>query len=386
MSLVSQLHSGGLGHWCADVLTNTAPLATQVQAAVRNVDPVRPTGDVDVDHWAVIGSAFSQRLCFATSLEPPYAAYFGAVHAGLLGAPALDQVHLAWPTHRNLPTEVPAAEFRPTTHGWLDVATEGTGWTTPTGPGRSDEFLLVFTRWLVDYLTDHALPGAIADTRDAEKEIARACWVLAGLENAYRGSAIPPDLANELRQLENLPLDGWPDYIGPALQCVLLGSPTFVTDELVRLVGRLQLSGSLAALRQLAGDPPAGHKLGIAQPTIVTRWAEGDILVGDTLLDVKTVINVKDPQRVARWLWQLLGYAWLDTEDHYGIRNVGLYLARHGVILTWPVDQLAGVLLNATSASRVEATRREFLGYAYDAMQLEGAVPFGAPPQRTRTA
>jgi hypothetical protein len=37
-----------------------------------------------------------------------------------------------------------------------------------------------------------------------------------------------------------------------------------------------------------------------------------------------------DPERVGRWLWQLLGYAWLDTGDRYRIRDVGLYLARYG--------------------------------------------------------
>lgn len=53
MSLVSQLHSGGLGHWCTHALPNTAPLIAEVQGAVCNVDPVRPAGDVDVDHWVV---------------------------------------------------------------------------------------------------------------------------------------------------------------------------------------------------------------------------------------------------------------------------------------------------------------------------------------------
>jgi hypothetical protein len=60
----------------------------------------------------------------------------------------------------------------------------------------------------------------------------------------------------------------------------------------------------------------------------VPHWADGDVIVGDTLLDVKTVITLRDRDRIARWLYQLLGYVWLDsTADLYGIRNVGLYLA-----------------------------------------------------------
>jgi hypothetical protein len=378
MSLVSQLHSGVLGHWCNDVLTGVEPLIGEVWNAARNADPVRPVGEVDVDHWAAIGGAFGQRMCFTASHEPPYAAYFGAVHAGDLGAPAINAVHAAWPTHGHYvaTSGVPASELRPTARGWVDVGAEGTSWTVPTDRGRNDEFLTVFTEWLVNYLAEHAPPGAIADTRAAEEDVARACWVLAGLENAYRGGAIPKGLASELRDLETLPLVGWPAYVDPAIRMVLLATPRLVVDELVRLTGRLQVSGSLARFRDLAGNPPAGHKLGLAQPTFVTRWAEGDVIYGDTLIDVKTVVSIRDRDRIARWLWQILGYAWLDVDDRYGIRNVGLYLARHGVDIVWPVEDLAAALLRGATVTRVRAARDEFLRYAHDAMQIEGAIPF----------
>ncbi len=69
------------------------------------------------------------------------------------------------------------------------------------------------------------------------------------------------------------------------------------------------------------------------------------------LLDVKTVVSVRDPDRVGRWLWQLLSYAWLDTADHYRIRAVGLYLARHGVLLPWRAAELATALLGSPAES-----------------------------------
>jgi hypothetical protein len=387
MSLVSQLHSGVLGHWCNDVLTGVEPLIDDVLTAARAAAPVRPVGEVDVDHWATIGGAFGQRMCFTASHEPPYAAYFGAVHAGNLGAPAVNDVHAAWPTHRRYvaTSGVPASELRPTARGWLDVGAEGTSWTVPTNPGRNDDFLTVFTTWLVDYLAEHSPPGAIADTREAEEDIARACWVLAGLENAYRGGAIPHELASELRDLETLPLNGWPAYIDPAIRMVLLAAPRLAVDELVRLAGRLKVSGSLAHFQELAGNPPPGHQLGLAQPTFVTRWAEGDVIYGDTLIDIKTVISLRDRTRVARWLWQLLGYAWLDADDRYGIRNVGLYLARHGVNIVWPVDDLATALLQGADQTRVRTARDEFLRYAHNVMGVEGAIPF-AVPQSYRSA
>jgi hypothetical protein len=78
----------------------------------------------------------------------------------------------------------------------------------------------------------------------------------------------------------------------------------------------------------------------------VPHWADGDVIVGSTLLDCKTVITVRNQDRIARWLYQLLGYAWLDSPaDRYGIRSVGLYLARHGVLLTWPLDYFEQTLL-----------------------------------------
>ena len=110
---------------------------------------------------------------------------------------------------------------------------------------------------------------------------------------------------------------------------------------------------------------PAATPAGIAGPVFVEHWADGDLLIptantgtGMTLLDVKTVISVRDPDRVGRWLWQLLGYAWLDRSDRYRIRAVGLYLARHGTLLTWPLDRLAAALLDGADVAGAAATFR----------------------------
>ncbi len=56
----------------------------------------------------------------------------------------------------------------------------------------------------------------------------------------------------------------------------------------------------------------------------------------------------RDPEKVARWLWQLLGFAWLDHArgDRHHITHVGLYFARHGHLTTWTVDDLAVQLLD----------------------------------------
>lgn len=76
------------------------------------------------------------------------------------------------------------------------------------------------------------------------------------------------------------------------------------------------------------------------------------------LLDVKTIISARHPDRVARWLWQLLAYAWLDHADRYRIRAVRLYLARHGALCTWPRDQFAAALLNGRNVASAAAEFR----------------------------
>lgn len=394
MSLVTQLHSGLLGEWCADRLPGVPSLVAEVQAAARTREPVRPTGAVDGDHWAAIGGAFGQRIAFAVSVEPPYSAYLGAASAGLLGGHVLDQLVAAWPTHRLL-APAHASEMRPTPSGWVDLGagTDGPGWgLNPARAGRNDRALGYLNRWLITLLTEHALPGSVADTRDNEILIAKACWALNGLENAYRGGRIPATLLQEFCDLEGM--ESWDYETFPGghrvpreiVDSLLFWAPKDVVAELVALSGRLYCR-PLETLRALAGNPPAGHKLGIAQPTFVPRWAEGDVLVGDTLLDVKTVITLRDTQRVARWLWQLLTYAWLDTADRYRIRNVGLYLARHGVGCTWPIEEFAERLVGVRGArSRVPELRAEFLRLADQVMVLEDAEPLRVPAQRDRSA
>jgi hypothetical protein len=145
--------------------------------------------------------------------------------------------------------------------------------------------------------------------------------------------------------------------------------------ELVELAQQLHATGTVWELRKLAGNPAAGQPLGIAGPTIVPQWADGDVLLGaidpetgidaqgGTLVDVKTVLGVRDTQRVGGWIWQVLLYAWLDTADLYRIRRVGLLLARHGVLLTWPVSRLVEQLLGRRDVGdRHRDTAREIAG------------------------
>ncbi|NUT53266.1 MAG: hypothetical protein HOV94_39175, partial [Saccharothrix sp.] len=137
------------------------------------------------------------------------------------------------------------------------------------------------------------------------------------------------------------------------------------------------------ALHALVHDP-ARTGWGFSSPAIVHRWAEADVLLGPdhdggyTLVDVKTVTTVADARRTARWLWQTLLYAWLDTGDRWHIRRIGLWLARHGVIVSWDLEQVEDVLLGTGRWRRTAAVRRarsELLRHAAQAITTDGGTP-----------
>lgn len=221
---------------------------------------------------------------------------------------------------------------------------------------------------LVALLTAHASPGRLADTRGAEAVLARACVVLTDWENAYRAGELPTPAAAL-----------WADPATTAAD-LLDAVPDHQVTELIALATRAHTCGMLTRLTPAPATPGARPRSGgIAGPVLIEHWADADLLIptipvdasggsasltppppgGMTLLDVKTVLTVRNPARVARWLWQLLAYAWLDPADRYRIRAVGLYLARHGTLITWPLEQYAEGLLDGRNPDVGSAAFRQ---------------------------
>ncbi|WP_194897205.1 hypothetical protein [Catenulispora pinisilvae] len=91
------------------------------------------------------------------------------------------------------------------------------------------------------------------------------------------------------------------------------------------------------------------------------RFAEGfvvcDLVVGDALIDIKCV--TQPASHLVDWIHQLLKYTLLDFTDELGIRRVGIYFARHTLLLTEPIDALLFELTGDTGAT-VGALREEF--------------------------
>lgn len=362
MSLTSQLYNGELGRWCEKHLT-TANLIGDVQRQLTvaerqrgGLTPVRPAGRVESSHWAAVGGAFGARMALLTDGAPPYYALMGAVRAGLVSRKWAEAICAEFPTHRDVPQDAVArwSQFRPGSRGWIDLG----GMADPGKPTEHEPVLTDFVRRTVRLLEEHAPPGQLG-TPGAERQLARSCWVFAAWESCYRGGTIPADVAD---------VHAYPGYSAGDLHQVATEP---VLDELVELAGMLRSSRTLDDWHRSARSTGA---LGISGPVMVPHWADGDLVVGSALLDVKTVARVDNPVSMTRWLWQILAYAWLDVQDLYEIRSVGLYLARHGVTVTWGLDAFCISLLGGTG--RDNAAREDFLRVARRVIHDEGA---GAP-------
>ncbi|MFE2755670.1 hypothetical protein ACFXGA_27085 [Actinosynnema sp. NPDC059335] len=378
MSLTSQLAPGQPLHtWFAEKFPGTQRLAGSIAAAVRDVAPVRPAGRVDARHWAAVGGAFGARLALLTDAAPPYYALYGLVRAGLVSREWADRTAATFPSHRGLDPERAARglEIRPTPTGWIDLAGPA------DGPSQThhERVLSEFFARLVAYLDQHAPAGKLGTT-GVETGLARVCWLLAGWESAYRSAELPVELA-ELHRL--------PGYTVDDLRAL---PDEAVVAELVELASRLRhhprdpRDRPLELWNTWSRDHPGdrtvlqGGALGVSAPVLVHHWADADLLIGSHLLDVKTVVRADDPAKTSRWLWQLLAYAWLDTTDRYRIGVVGLYLARHGVHVSWGTTTFEQALLGSTRG--VDQAHAEFVDLASRVIAAEGAQP--PPPLASR--
>lgn len=369
MALIHELTQGELGRWFAARMPGTpqvaAEVGTAVEAAAARTPVVRPPRGqtVGARHWAEVGGVFGMRMAAAVEQAPPYCGLYGLVGPGLLSLEAANRIAATFPSHRGLPPAAAkrALDLRPTPSGWLELAQP---WPEPDGAGWADRPAAELAERTHGYHDQHAPTGTVGG-RGAERGLARAYAWWSTAEDNYRSGLISDDLDDLLGE------------DAPTADMLRGLAPHAVVEETARLAERLRTSGSLGTLHELAGRPGSGQPLGHAGPVFVPHWADGDLLVGDTLVDVKTVLRVEHASKIGPWLWQVLAYAWLDSPtDHYRIRAVALYLSRHGLLLRWPADELAARLLAhpSTGGTGVAAVREEFLAVAAAAATRDGAT------------
>jgi hypothetical protein len=89
-----------------------------------------------------------------------------------------------------------------------------------------------------------------------------------------------------------------------------------------------------------------GLKFGARFATDRLIPADCDVIADGTLIEIKTGLGTKTERGVrydalsGRDLRQLLAYVLLDTTDHYGIDAIGMYSARYGHYVRWPLAEL----------------------------------------------
>lgn len=169
--------------------------------------------------------------------------------------------------------------------------------------------------------------GRILDTAD-EQTLDRFCIVLSLFEQVYRSNA----------------------YVrGP----LLLPTVKRSVEELLAIPQATELD-DLSALFALFYD--RHHDL-LARPHVLNPTfagsldvggADADFIVDDCLIDVKATIL---PQIKADFLYQLAGYVLLDYNDTYHITSVGIYMARQGMLFSWPLAEFIQKLSGADPAS-----------------------------------
>lgn len=91
--------------------------------------------------------------------------------------------------------------------------------------------------------------------------------------------------------------------------------------------------------------------------------ADGDLIIGQTLMEIKTVKSWKIELQNA--LRQLLGYVLLDYSDQYNVKRIGMYMARQGVTLRWDLEAAIRSMSSEKSYSLNEL-RQQFREIAQD--------------------
>ncbi|RSM85316.1 ATP-dependent helicase [Streptomyces sp. WAC 01325] len=159
-------------------------------------------------------------------------------------------------------------------------------------------------------------------TRLENEELTRLCHVAGFFEAVYRNGTFSRRrnllaLADERTMLEDLTA-AVPAY---ALEDI--------TDQMALAEQPFAAFRQLPDHRRVCGPVFAGSAdLG---------GADADFIVDGLLIDCKATIRPHSLNRAA--VQQLTGYLLLDYDDTYSIDRVGLYLSRHGSLITWTVPQ-----------------------------------------------
>lgn len=193
---------------------------------------------------------------------------------------------------------------------------------------------LDFCRDLMGFFRETKLVGRRISA-DEETELCRYCYVLALFDKFVREG---PDIPSPLNEVKP----------GAGTRTLLSLAPDAAIGDLARLSWLFydrawdKIRPGATLNPTFAGSSDVGG-------------ADADLIVDGCLTEIKTV---KKPEIDARLVYQLLGYCLLDYDDHYRIRSVGVYFARHGVWLAMDLTDFLTQLSDGRHSDLSEARSR----------------------------
>ena len=175
--------------------------------------------------------------------------------------------------------------------------------------------------------------GRLLDPRE-EALLARYCYVLGVFELAYRTG----DAFWFFSLWYPHTVDGW-----------LAKVPQAAVGDLVRLARLFfQRQQNLLAKPVIMNPEFAGSS--------DVGGADADLIIDGCLVELKCS---KREKLDTMWLRQLAGYVLLDYTDELHIHSIGIYMVRHGVLLSWPLDEFLAAL-SGDQAVDLAQLRSEF--------------------------
>jgi hypothetical protein len=305
VSLRSQLRDkdSPVTRFFRELIPSVRPVSPEYNERMRGVATLRPPAALGNPPWGIIGTAIDYRLRYYFGITPVY---------DLAAAEGAGELYI--PPGRTTPPGRAAwggeAFLESTCTNVLKVI-----------PALAMEFFLDMEQILQD-----VQPVGQRLARVDEERLCQYCFVLALLDQPYRlGMGIDSPLFNLRRgattaQLLNLAGQGWVEDM-----CQL--SRLFYARQADLLTQPTVLNPTFAGSGDIGG-------------------ADADLIVDGCLIDIKATSNPKlDPE----WLYQLLGYVFLDYEDEFHINSIGLYLARQGELIQWPLEPFLAALTSVPS-------------------------------------
>lgn len=169
---------------------------------------------------------------------------------------------------------------------------------------------------------------------ERERQIALCCIVLSYYEIQFRAGE-PNKLILQANTLEDL----------------FSGIPEIVIDDLIQLFHAF-----------FESDKPSSNNI-VLNPTFVgsgdVGGADGDIIIDHVLWDLKSTKNPNQFKNLF-WPYQLIGYALLDYNNRYALKECGIYLVRQACWISWSFEELFA-LLGSDPEIDISAHRKRFI-------------------------